>query len=221
MFESIEWQYPAPRPVVPFEDWLEEIRTGQSMVNWDLETPPGHFEVRNTYAEYQVALWEHYKALLVDVVSEERLGQVIGLRKSMIVNSILPRDLRNRAWRALPNIFLSGFEPFARYTECGQVLGNQLDSECFMWWDDCAYYPGSPETTAEDDAYFLAVCQVCLDSPNLALQVSALHGLGHSIGIRNGLKESVYVIGRYLDNHPNLPREVQNYAKKARRGRVQ
>lgn len=222
MFANIEWQFPAPRPVVPFDTWLEELRTGEQLVDWHLETDPSHFEVRNTYAEYNVVLWERYKELLVNHVDKARLAEVIPTGRSMVVNDRLPRDLRNRAWRALPNVFLQGFEPFAKYQEDDEIAPfGGLEYECFMWWDVCSYYPGCPSNTWEDDAYFLATCKVCLDSPNFALHESALHGLGHSIGMSNGLKESVKVIDDYLRAHPDLPPKLQSYARQARNGRVQ
>lgn len=207
---------------MPFDTWLEELRTGEQLVDWRLETDTSHFEVRNTYAEYNVVLWERYKELLVDHVDKARLAEVIPTGRSMVVYDRLPRDLRNRAWRALPNVFLQGFEPFAKYQEDDEIAPfGGLEYECFMWWDVCSYYPGCPSNTWEDDAYFLATCQVCLDSPNFALHESALHGLGHFIGMSNGLKESVKVIDDYLRAHPILPPKLQSYAQQARKGRVQ
>ena len=190
------------------------------MVEWQLETDPSHFEVRNTFAEYGVVLWEHYKELLVDHVNEARLGEIISIGRSSCVNSRLPRELRNRAWRALPSVFIQGFEPFVRFDDTDKLPRNKLEYECFMWWDVCSYYPGAPSVEPIDNDYFLEVCRRCLASQNYALHESALHGLGHSIGILGGLQESVEVIDQYLRTNPNLPRRLKKYAKSARNGRV-
>lgn len=74
---------------------------------------------------------------------------------------------------------------------------------------------------ASDDAYFLAICRQCLASRKAAIQESAIHGLGHAIGIIGSLKEARVLLDNYIRSANFARPELLSYAKQAREGRVQ
>jgi hypothetical protein len=141
------------------------------------------------------------------------------------VDPALPRELRNRSWQALITLFSVVFEPYV-----GQFLGHcserhptqsKLHADCYMWWDVSPYYPESQYATDDDHGYFLATCAHCLRSDQGAIQESALHGLGHALGVSRLLAQPVHdLIDEYLTSGRIARKELIGYAKRARRGRV-
>ena len=215
-------QYPSPRPVIPFEQWLDaKYLFDWKSVDENLAKEREHFETRNTYAEYVVRTWEDPKRWLLDRLPLEAIGKTLQHEGHVYVNNLLPRELRDRAWQALSVLFKELFEPHT-----SGKLGHKnerltdLDIACYMWWEQSPYFPGSPAVTEQDNKFFLGICDQCLRSPNASLQESALHGLGHSIGITNPLLASRDLINAFLKENRAARKELISYAKRAGRGRV-
>jgi hypothetical protein len=86
-------------------------------------------------------------------------------------------------------------------------------SSCYMWWDLLRDFQENHDRRVID-AMFRALKEI-LQSPILACQVSALHGLGHI--------EHIYkrkVIEEYLQQNENLDHETRDYAIAAINGEV-
>ncbi|MCE9558832.1 MAG: hypothetical protein K8R88_07750 [Armatimonadetes bacterium] len=219
--------YPSPREVVSFEDWLQmkygNPAPGEDFV-YDDNWPGDEDDTKPTYAEYTVWTWEEPE-ILVSKFSLDQIGNTFWHEEDIYVDLDLPRELRNRAWSALPTLFR---ELFARY--CSPVLGHlnesdkgtqRLDGACYMWWDKSMYYPKSPRVTDEDNDAFLKVCELCLEIPHPTVQESALHGLGHAQRYRQVTSRVEAIIDHFL-SQGNITRvELVKYAKSARTGSVQ
>jgi hypothetical protein len=84
----------------------------------------------------------------------------------------------------------------------------------FMWWDGLCYdyFMKKGVVENEDDLNVqntaLETLKRILKIESLKCQVAALHGLGHVMH-----KETASVINEFLEQHANLPKRIQEYAK--------
>jgi hypothetical protein len=225
MGDTPRQEYPSTRPVIPFEKWLE----AKFLDRWqdldpNLNSERDHFENRCTYVEYVLWTWEDPKRWMLDRFDLQQIGRTMRDESHPYGNARLPKELRVRAWNALSCLFRDLFEPCTSGVLCHKNERSEtpdLDGACYMWWDVSPYFPGSPKMDQEDNKYFLSICEQCLKSPNATMQESAIHGLGHALGVPERLKEAATLLNGYLESDRFPRRELTKYAKKARHGRIQ
>lgn len=184
-----------------------------------------HRETRATYAEYVVMTWEDPRNLLISRFSLDEIGESMWREEHVYMDPLLPRNLRDRAWKALSNLFQSLFEPLVsdKLGHLGEsaLATEKIDGACYMWWDVSPYFPGSPYAEPADDAAFLSVCRQCLYSSRPAIQESAIHGLGHALGTSSPLRPAAKLLDGYIRSRITARRELVSYAKLARKGMIQ
>lgn len=221
----MELEYPSPRPVMPFEDWLDRRYSPNSpKLDFDPDLNEDHFETRATYAEYVVITWENPEKWLVDRLPLSSVCRKMECEWHVYMDSRLPRALRNRAWMALISLFDGLFIPqtsgsLGHLSETGKET-KELDTACYMWWDVSPYYPQSAGAEQIDHERFLDVCEHCLNSSNPSVIESAIHGLGHAHRLRIGNRSAVQLLDDFLLRNPTDRRELAKYAQRATKGRV-
>ena len=223
-----EQQYPSPRAVVPFEEWLNAKFGGdppEKAWRHKWNQPPDHFETRPTYAEYVVRTWEDPLGTLVSRFTPQQIGVALWDEHRVFLDVRLPQALRMRAWNALPNLFTQVFGRLGSEVlgHCSERIAetHSLDSACYMWWDIGTYLPDSPLMTQADEDAFSSVCEACLRFSHAGVQESALHGLGHALMCRRAKKRWQALIDQFLENGLARRPELVRYAKQARRGAIQ
>ncbi|MEQ1822776.1 MAG: hypothetical protein ABL949_09710 [Fimbriimonadaceae bacterium] len=205
--------------MIPFCEWLETRYSGGGPTHDD------HFETRATYAEYVVLTWERPTEFLTTRFTLDQIGEVMMRERHVYGSAQLPRELRNRAWRALSPLCGELFAPnvsdsLSHRNESAKGTA-RLDGACYMWWDVSPFYPGNRSMTPVDSAFFVSICRECLASPKAAIQESAIHGLGHAVGISEPLIEARTALDDYIREANFARPELLQYAKRARKGRVQ
>jgi hypothetical protein len=138
-----------------------------------------------------------------------------------IKDSALPAKTTIRAITSLKALYSDCFEP-----RCAPILSHQneaghnsLNGVCYMLWDvtPLAYW----EDRGNKELFYGAVLEVlesALECENEACIESALHGLGHlQLYCKN---QAPAIISRYLKQHPNLRRELVQYASDAALGHI-
>ncbi len=199
-------RYPSPRPALSLEEFIEFYATAEKYDYVD-----DHFETRATYAEYCLWILREPKRWLLDRLTLAEVANVLHTMPTPIGDARLPLELRLDIARADIHVFKEVFEPLVGFsTEDGAA---QLESVCFMWWDNCAY---------EDPVFaeiFRAEADALLWSSNPAVRESALHGLGHHIFITQDV-EAIKLIDDYLSTAQELKSKEVKYAEDARRGNV-
>ncbi len=126
-------------------------------------------------------------------------------------------DERVAGVRALRDLYRHFFARYCRDPVDG--IGNRCDERidylCYMFWDTFVLYPGNAPTRVIDAA--IAVMAEALRSDCEAVQVSALHGLGHWAMYRPDAKE---VVARFLKEAlKGMNPVIRAYAEAAGRGR--
>lgn len=221
-------EYPAPREVVSFKDWLAlkySEHPEAQMTDRQSELLRDHIETRATYAEYTVNTWEDPEGLLTSSFTLERIGAVMQREHHVYVNMRLPSALRMRAWAALTTLFRELFDRHCstslRSLSSMRSPTKGLDTACYMWWEYSPYYPEMKGAAAEDHEQFFAFCANCLAMANPAVQESALHGLGHAQKHKPTGKQVESIIDAFLSGGADVRPDVVRYARSARQGRVQ
>ena len=94
-----------------------------------------------------------------------------------------------------------------------------LNTICYMWWDNFPSWghPDEPATLPIDEA-LIGLMREQLDSRNLAVVESGLHGLGHWQFHYPG--EVAAIVDGYLNRHPSADLVIRQYATWARNGHV-
>lgn len=147
-----------------------------------------------------------------------------------LLDQALPWERRRRALRAIETVFVTVFEKrCARSLSNGTEKRPPLNAACFLWWDVFPTW-GKPEDPkrAQEDEELLGVMTRLLRRDHLAIQESALHGLGHwHLKYRAKVKEIVdafvkpYTAEDGLPSGGGIPRALWFYATEAARGAVQ
>jgi hypothetical protein len=143
-----------------------------------------------------------------------------------LVDRRIDLNLRTRCICSLENL---SRELFAlRCSDSLRIEINPLDRICYMLWDLVVREAEASEMNAdftyrcfrdpEIDQEFLATLARILAIPSVACQRSALHGLGH---LERDAKLGRNVIRQYLDDRPNLPEDLRQYANRALAGKIQ
>jgi hypothetical protein len=129
--------------------------------------------------------------------------------------------LRLRVIASMKTVFKDCFLPLCtphlRHLE--EEGGGPLNSVCYMWWEHVPLFgdPAKPERK-NIDAAVLDVMKDTLRMPSVAVQESALHGLGHWVPEYPAVVEPI--IDDYLKNANVEREELRVYAKKARTGMI-
>lgn len=204
---------------MPFEEWLD-LKVG-GLPKWhrpnDSKYDFDHFETRPTYAEYVVRTWEDPVGLLVGRYSLDQVGKVMWSEPLVCEDERLPLALRDRAWSALPNIFLTLFakysSPVLSHLNEKNSDTDELDGACYMWWD--------LRIVPYKDQRFFELIEACLQTRHPALQESALHGLGEIAWCEEAHPRIDEIVDHFLDSKIAARPELVKYAKKAQVGQVQ
>jgi len=139
---------------------------------------------------------------------------------AMLDNKV-PIENRRRAIASIKQLYADCFEP-----RCAPVLGhksepggNPLNYICYMLWDvsPLAYLDGQEQSDLLYET-LLDVLESALMSKNVACVESALHGLGHIHHYREELSRPL--IQQFIRAHPQLKKEVRQYADNAASGCV-
>lgn len=220
-----EQLYPSPRTVLEFETWLHGRLEGE----WGdapryLVDEIGHSENRMTYVEYLLWVWEEPRRFLVERYDANTIGRWLQQVGHPYASIGLPYEFRMRFWTALGTLFQDCFQPLVSdalvHRSETNAATKDLDQACYMWWEASPYYPSLPGLMTEDHERFLDVCRLCLNSGKAALQESALHGLGHALGIDRPLLAARDVVDEFLRPGSFARPELLKYAKRARAGSV-
>jgi hypothetical protein len=135
----------------------------------------------------------------------------------------IPLEHRVHCIRSISTVFETCFVP-----RCTSHLSHlhepeagtgALNSVCYMWWD---IFPlaGEPENTLrrEIDEACLSLMETTLQHSSIACQESALHGLGHwKLSYPDRCQG---IISTFIQRHPNLRRELLEYAERAKEGNI-
>lgn len=206
-----------------FEGWVDRVFTGQASHDDD----PPHVDDRLEVARI-TWLFEHCAATLEhwsDADAAEGLRWLIseGGSEALIPlgSGQIPQNERDACIRSMLGVYTG---VFAR--RCAPVLshldepgGNPLNQTCYMWWDVIAL--GWP-VPADLNRVAVAVMMEALGVEHVAVQESALHGLGH-FGTGPMRLEMRQAIGEFLRRRRVRPLrpELVAYAEAAREGMVQ
>jgi hypothetical protein len=137
---------------------------------------------------------------------------------AMLDNKV-PLEKRRRAIASIKRLYADCFEP-----RCAPVLGhknqqggNPLNYICYMLWDvsPLAHLDGQEQSDLLYET-LLDVLESALDSKNIACVESALHGLGHIQHYRDELSRPM--IQRFIHSHPQLKKDIRQYAENAASG---
>lgn len=129
--------------------------------------------------------------------------------------------LRLRVIAAMKVVFKDCFLPRCtpQLLHLEEKEGNPLNGTCYMWWEHVPLF-GAPDDPARKniDAAAIDVMKDTLRMPSVAVQESALHGLGHWVLEYPAVVEPI--IDDYLKNANIEREELRAYAKKARTGMI-
>lgn len=129
--------------------------------------------------------------------------------------------LRLRVIAAMKTVFKDCFLPRCtpQLLHLDEKEDNPLNGTCYMWWEHVPLF-GAPEDPARKniDAAAIDVMKDTLRMPSVAVQESALHGLGHWVLEYPAVVEPI--IDDYLKNANIEREELRAYAKKARTGMI-
>jgi hypothetical protein len=143
-------------------------------------------------------------------------------------DSRVPSALRTAGLRSIVTLFAEVFAPRlhaappewacpVESSQPGQPT-DELAYVCFMFWDIAPIVPGR-EGCEDTDREVIRVLEETLALDSAACQRAALHGLGH--WQRSAPEEVSRIVRRWLQDHPQAPDELRDYAVQASAGSVQ
>lgn len=200
--------YPAPRPMMSIEEFIDFLAE-----NGKYSQPEyfNHFETRRAFAEYSLWIRQEPKRWLLDRLPLPKAIETLDAIPGPPPNADMPKEYWIDYTQTERIIFREVFELLLMAPPA--EAPSNLQSICFMWWELCGYSDPDQAKIMRD------LWQELLASPCIAIQESALHGLGHHIQFTND-KDSQKLIDDYLAQDIQRPRELVKYAKDARRGNV-
>ena len=176
-------------------------------------------------ARFVTHLFHHAPSLLADYDDEsinQGLWELVGAGDfAQLLSDDVPLSAKLDSIQAIPTLFEQLLLP--RCADCLSHLDEAhckpLNSICYMWWDIFPTW-GQPDNpaVAEIDGAILNVLKQLLTLDSLAIQESALHGLGH--WHLNYPQQTEHIIDDFLATHPDLRPELKHYALNARDGCV-
>lgn len=204
-----------------FDDWVEYFRVDMPDIDWQsnsLDLITKMIKLLRS-ADYLVERYnlDELNQLLWKFVGESGFFQVL-------YDERLPLETRLECVRAIRDLFKDLFA-----VQCSHFLSNgvveipvdisALNSICYMWWD---LFCASPTTNTIDqkkiELSILSLLEELLAIEHIAIQESALHGLGHRQVCFPEEVESA--VDRFLSTNKNLPEKLLGYAQSARSGCV-
>lgn len=138
-----------------------------------------------------------------------------------LIDVQIPWPYRREAIHTIETLYQTLFAP-----RCSPTLSHrdepatsQLNMVCYMWWDYFPTWGGSPNPDQrQEEPEILQVIRRLLTIPSVAVQESALHGLGH--WYRHYPEQVADSIDQFLKLTPDLRPELKQYALNARIGYV-
>jgi hypothetical protein len=101
----------------------------------------------------------------------------------------------------------------------GSAAGGRLWHACYMWFDVWPTFRLASQSKDWRDAFWHVLVEM-LEVPCRAVQIAALHGLGHSVDRLDNDSEIERVVGAFVRGLQG-DETLRRYAESAREGRVQ
>ncbi|MCK9688477.1 hypothetical protein [Scleromatobacter humisilvae] len=138
------------------------------------------------------------------------------------IDPSVPIDEAMRMMRAMPGLWRDCFGPRLANVRAriGSGAGGRLGTTCYMWFDVWPTFYLARELPEWRDAMSALLLEL-LGMPWRAVQVSALHGIGHSLRHLDGQKAMAVAIDALLSGLDPSDDELRAYALAARLGLVQ
>lgn len=202
-----------------YDEWLEYVFAHtEADTDWHREERYSVGEP-SIVARYLADLFKRPEILLgryTPAEIENGLAFIVGGQgfiEDILFDKKLNLDVRIGLIESMENVFRSIYS-----------IDEIADSgfSCNMWWDCIGYdFTGTQHIAYDPDdaAIQLAMFKTCsriLEMESDAVQLSALHGMGHI-----SHPDTPKVISDWLDRHPDIHPELRAYALKAAKGDVQ
>jgi hypothetical protein len=137
------------------------------------------------------------------------------------INETVPLDEAMRMMRAMPLLWRGCIGP--RLASDRSAIGfieGRLGYVCHMWFDVWPTYTNVSHVPAWTDAVWHVLSDM-LTVPCRAVQIAALHGIGHEGGNLDRWSEINAAVDAFLTGLAEGDEELRNYAEAARTGNVQ
>lgn len=137
------------------------------------------------------------------------------------INGDVPIDEAMRMMRAMPMLWRDCIGP--RMASDRAPVGwseGRLGYVCYMWFDVWATYNNVSDIPAWSDAVWNVLRQM-LDVPCRAVQIAALHGIGHEGSNLDRWPEIEAAVNAFVGRIPAEDEDLRKYAEAAKTGNVQ
>jgi len=140
------------------------------------------------------------------------------------VDPSVPVEEAMRMTRSMPRLWRDCIGPRLQHASpidspIGSAQAGRLWDACYMWFDVWPTFRRASESPRWRDACWQVFVEM-LAVPCRAVQIAALHGIGHSVDRLDRDAEVDQVIGRFVRGLTG-DRALEAYAQAARQGRVQ
>ena len=206
-----------------FEDWLEYFRVDMPDIDWfsDSATLLARLSQLMRSSDYLVQKYTHEEInkLLWMLLGESGFFQVL-------YDDQLPLEGRLDCISAIGDLYGNLF-----FNHCSRFLSSgateipsdvsALNSICYMWWDIFAASPQSDAPSQKKiEQSIINLLEALLNIDHIAIQESAVHGLGHA-HYRSPAQVETILDGFLEAKQTIAPEALLTYAKAARTGCIQ
>jgi hypothetical protein len=209
-------------PAVTYDNWLDYWFGGAA------DGRPGGIPIDPLIANgHALRMFTHAREDL-GYFSDEEIGgglwPLIGDDEIYLTWPDISVEQRESCLFAMTDLFRDLFavrcKPILSHRATSDDHPGALNTACYMWWEFTTHiaWPGDPARERMFEAMW-RVMEETLDIPHVAVQESALHGLGHATHVDHPRVEAI--IDRWTARHHDLDEGLAAYARAARSGCIQ